>query len=284
MNNKDNKQESTEKPEEIIDDLAESLNEMHEKLVESTTNVGFARDVIKSIRPIIVELGNSTTSNLDAIELYESNMEYLRTIRDEVRINLGLISPQINLVNLTAGTAINLVSTSGSTYAFIAESSDFSLSSFPIILTPEQHNIYATRFTELDESLGNTYREIWEVLYGTRANPERAALFLIRQSFDHLFEKLAPDDEVRKSSFWTIKNGDKPDEVWREEKIRYAASVHINDKARAATLIASSKHMLRVYKALNRAHERGEINISKARTALEEMRTFLEEWVDAIGI
>ena len=42
--------------------------------------------------------------------------------------------------------------------------------------------------------------------------------------------------------------------------------------------------MLTVYHALNRAHERNKINRAKARKALEEMRTFLEDWANAVGL
>lgn len=273
-----------EKPEEIIDDIASRLDDLHEKFVESSTNIGYARDAIQSVRPIWERLGNSDTSDPDILDLYKTNYQFLQSFRNEVRSYQEMATPFFGLFNNTAGTASVFVSASGSTDAFVGNITEYSPLDFPVFLTPSQHETYTKRFMTFDESLGKTYQEIWEVLYGTRADPERAALYLIRQSFDHLFDKLAPDDEVRRSPFWTLKKGDKPEQVWREERIQYAASTHIKEKARLETILASSKHMLSVYQALNRAHERKNINRAKARKVLEEMRTFLEDWANAVGL
>jgi len=284
MKSEAKKPEDSEKPEEIIDEIASRLDKLHEKFVATSANIGYARDAIRSIRPVWERLGNSTSTDPDAIDLYDTNFRFLQSFRDEVRSYQELATPLVGLFNSTAGTASIFISASGTTDAFLGSPADYSSSDFPVFLTPDQHEIFTKRFMEFDETLGKTYQEIWEVLYGTRADPERAALYLIRQSFDHLFERLASDDEVRKSPFWTKKDGEKPEQIWREERIQYAASTHIKDKARSVTILASTKHMLKVYQALNRAHERNNINRAKARKALEEMRTFLEDWANAVGL
>lgn len=282
--NKDEEPEDLEKPEEVIDDIVSRLDELHEKFVETSANIGYARDAIQSMRPVWERLGNSETTDPDAMYLYKTNYKFLLLFRDEVRAYQEMATPIFGLFNNTAGTASTFVSATGTTDVFIGNVADYAPSDFLVFLTPNQHEIYTKRFMAFDEALGKTYQEIWEVLYGTRADPERAALYLIRQSFDHLFDKLAPDDEVRKSPFWTLKKGDKPEQVWRDEKIQYAAFSHVKDKSRSETILASSKHMLSVYQALNRAHERKNINRAKARQALEEMLSFLEDWANAIGL
>lgn len=284
MKNEEKKPDDMEKPEEIIDDIASSLDDLHEKFVETSVNIGYARDAIQLVRPIWERLGNSDTSDPDSLDLYKTNYQFLQSFRNEIRSYQEMATPFWGLFNNTAGTVSAFISASSTTDAFVGNTTEYSPSDFPVFLTPSQHETYTKRFLAFDESLGKTYQEIWEVLYGTRADPERAALYLIRQSFDHLFDKLAPDNEVRKSPFWTLKEGDKPEQVWREERIQYAASTHIKDRARSETLLASSNHMLSVYKALNRAHERNNINRAKARKALEEMRTFLEDWANAVGL
>lgn len=113
---------------------------------------------------------------------------------------------------------------------------------------------------------------------------ERAALFLIRQSFDHLFDILAPDEKVRASKYWKPKEGDKPNQVYRIERIEYASYSHIADPLRANTLAATSKQMNEVYNLLNQAHERGELNIDKAMKALRAMKSMLDEWADALDL
>jgi hypothetical protein len=90
--------------------------------------------------------------------------------------------------------------------------------------------------------------------------------------------------EVRKSPYWQQKEKKSRDKVWRDERIKFAANKHVKDKARRSTLLASSKHMLDVYQALNRAHERGDLNQVKARQALTEMLIFLEDWANSIGL
>jgi len=275
------KHEDSEKPEEIIDEIVAGLDRLHEKFVETSVNIGYARDAVQAVRPVWERLGNMSTSDPEASSLYESNLQYLQVLRDEVRASEKLAIPMAGLFNNTAGSTSSFISASGTTDAFMGNVAEYSASDFPVFLTPNQHEIYAKRFSLFDDALGKTYQEIWEVLYGTRADPERAALYLIRQAFDHLFGKLAPDDEVRQSPYWNMKDGDEPNQVWREERIQFAAATKIKNKARADTLLASSKHMLNVYQALNRAHERGNINRIKARKALEEMRTFLEDWANA---
>jgi hypothetical protein len=284
MKKKSKRLENPEKPEEIVDEIVSRLDNLHEKFVETSANIGYARDAVKSVRPLWEQLGNLSTSNPDASNLYESNFRFLQAFRDEVRIKEGLALPLAGLFVDTAGTASSFVTASGATGAFFGDVAEYSSLDFPVFLTPDQHELYVKRFLQFDEALSETYQEIWEVLYGTRADPERAALYLIRQAFDHLFSQLAPDDKVRKSPFWNMKDGDQPDQIWREERIQYAASTHIKDKARAETLLESSKHMLNVYQALNRAHERDKINRVKARKALEEMRTFLEDWANAVDL
>lgn len=285
MKNEESNPEESEKPEEIIDEIASGLDELHEKFVEASTNIGYARDAIQSVRPVWEKLGNSDTSDPETLELYDSNFQFLQAFRDEVKSYQELVPPVTILLNSTASTAATFVTASGTTNAFIESTiSENPPTAFPVFLTPNQHEVYTKRFMAFDDALGRIYQEIWEVLYGTRADPERAALYLIRQSFDHLFSKLAPDDAVRESPFWTKKDGEKPDQIWREERIAYAAATHVKDKARSDTLLASSRHMLKVYQALNRAHERNNINHAKARKALEEMRTFLEDWVNAVGL
>lgn len=284
MKNEEIKPDDFEKPEEIIDDITSRLDDLHEKFVEESANIGYTRDAFQLVRPTWERLGNSETSDPDSIDLYETNYQFLRSFRNEVRSYQEMATPFLGLFNNTAGTVSAFISASSTTAAFVVNSTDYALPDYSVFLTPSQHETNTKRFLAFDESLGKTYQKIWEVLYGTRADPERAALYLIRQSFDHLFGKLAPDNEVRNSPFWALKEGDKPEQIWRAERVRYAAFTHIKDRARSETLMASSNHMLSVYKALNRAHEQKNIDRVKARKALEEMRTFLEDWANAVGI
>jgi len=256
--NDDKQQVNSEKPEEIIDDMVARLDAMHRTLVDEATHVGYARDAMLAIRPQWVSISNASTTNPEAAQIYASGLNLLATLRDEVRARQSAVAPLSGLFQPTSGSVAGFINATGTTASFIPSvySAPTNYVPFPM---PDQHEAYVERFTKLDATLGKTYLEIWEALYGTRAEPERAALYLIRQAFDHFFEKLAPDDEVRKSPYWAKKTEPgKENHVWRDERIRYVVAMRVKDTARANTLIASTKHMLDVYQGLNRAHERGE--------------------------
>lgn len=151
-------------------------------------------------------------------------------------------------------------------------------------INQEDFSSRGDRLEKLDHSLADTYRQVWEDLHGTRSDPERAALYLMRQTYDHFFDILSPDDEVRKSSIWKKKEGEKPELVTRIERIEYAALSHINDEVQAKMLSSSAKPILKVYNELNQAHKRGELNPKKARKAVLAMDKILSDWLDALDM
>lgn len=281
--NKPIQPDDSENPEEIADEIISRLDRMHDALVDSSTHVGYTRDAFRAVRPVLVRLGNTVTTDPDVSAVYASNTDFLRAFRDEIRSHENQVMPLHGLFSGASGSAYAFYSATGTT-ASIVQASAFAPDEPLVLNSPHQHDEYARRFSQFDHALGRTYKEIWEVLYGTRADPERAALYLIRQAFDHLFAKLSPDSEVRKSPYWTKKTVGEQDRVTREERIQYAAAKHIKDGARAKTLLSSSRHMLNVYDVLNKAHKRGKLDPTNARRALAEMQAFLEDWANAVGI
>jgi len=279
-----NQQLNPEKPEQIIDETVARLDDIHQTLVEEAIQVGYARDALLALRPHWMGIANASTTNPEAAQIYASGLNLLAALRDEVRAQQSAVTPLRGLFTPTSGSIGSLINATGTTASFVAIEYDVPTNYLPFP-APDQHEEYGERLAKLDSSLGKTYLEIWEALYSTRSEPERAALYLIRQAFDHFFEKLAPDGDVRRSSYWTRKTEPgKEDQVWREERIKYALAVRVKDTVRANTLAASTKHMLDVYQGLNRAHERGELDKEKARWALEEMRSILENWADAVRL
>jgi len=89
---------------------------------------------------------------------------------------------------------------------------------------------------------------------------------------------------VRASPYWHEKDDEDPNHVTRRERMKFAAYTRIRDQSKAQTLAASAKHILDVYKALNKAHQRGSLDPAKAREALREMRTIIEDWVEALDL
>ncbi len=274
-----NEPDSLENPEKVVDEIVARLSSLQGSLIDSATQVGYARDSIQASRPMWAKLSSLSINDPYKRQIYISGVKVLCAYRDELQAHESQAFPFFEALRNTI-TAGSPGFATGTTAGLVANE-DFDLP--PYAFPPlTHHEDYAERLSKLDPALGKTYQEIWEVLYGTRADPERGALYLIRQSFDHLFDLLAPDDEVRKSNFWRHKSGGKKSQVTREERILYAANKHIKNSARAKTLSESAKHMGDVYQDLNRVHERGELNKQQALKALAEMKGILEEWVDAL--
>lgn len=275
-----------EKPEEMIDDIVSRLDGMHDTMVDGATQIGYTLDAFRSVRSTWASLGSASTSSPEAESIYNSGVKFLSAFRDEVRAREQQLRPISGLSQQLSGSANSFVTATNSTAGFVFTPGSTSPSFGPIQLPPpDKQESHAKRFLQFDPALGRAYQEIWETLYGTRADPERAALYLIRQAFDQLFGKLAPDDDVRHSPYWTPKTDKgKENQVWRDERIRYAAAKHVKDPVRANTLISSVKHMIDVYQGLNRARDRGELDREKSRQALAEMRSILEDWANALEI
>lgn len=200
------KPQKSEKPEKIIDDIVTRLDDMHRSLVDGATYVGYARDVFRTIRPMWVSLGNSGITDPVGASIYASAVNFLSAFRDEVRAQQSSVIALSGLLQQTSGSVVSFINASGATASFIPNVSVIPFSeNYVPFRSPDRHKADAERFSRFDQALGKTYQEIWEALYGTRADPERGALYLIRQAFDHLFDKLAPDDEVRRSSYWIQK-------------------------------------------------------------------------------
>jgi len=223
--------------------------------------------------------------NPNSTPLVASVVNFIMSYRDELAGLRGRSDLPLSGLSAAAGTAATFFATTSSASSVITVREVGEILYEPSPFRPEGGQpTYADRFAKLDPALGDTYWQIWEALYATRADRERSALFLMRQAFDHLFDRLAPDGDVRDSIYWHPKEGDKPNQVYRSERLQYAAHMHIKDQNRANTLAASTKQMLDLYDALNMAHTRGRLNQDKARKALLAMRQMLEDWADALGL
>jgi hypothetical protein len=271
-----------QRPDHIIDEVLEQLDIQHKAHVDRAAEISVAREVIASARPHWAALadGNAGTTQVPAV--YASGVTLLETYRDEVRDNAKIVVGLANTSRSPLDSAMTLFAATGSTASFTTTS--IPLPPLPdVARSLERHEVYAARLHTLDPQLAQTYRAIWEILRVTRKDPERGALWQIRQAFDHLFAILAPDESVRLSKYWAAKvDGPSPLAVTRKERLTYAANTVVKSFARKATLLAATEHMIDVYQSLNIAHKRGEIDAVKARTALEEMRQIIEEWADAV--
>ncbi|MDD2694470.1 MAG: hypothetical protein PHD58_00920 [Anaerolineales bacterium] len=153
------------------------------------------------------------------------------------------------------------------------------------ITKPNKDEEYARKFEAVDTELGKLYRQILEVRMRTSSHPEKSILSDIRQAYDHLMRKLAPDNEVRFQPGWEPEDHKKPEMVTRRQRLEYAAKKHIRDENHRATILASSNHVLAVHKELsNLYHTDMPIEADKARAASQAMIEVLNQWADALGL
>jgi len=273
-----------ERPEEIIDEIENILDSLHTELTNDAIEVGQAKDSFKAIRFVWENLGNASTSDADIVDIYSTGTSALSSIRDDYKSIAQKYSPLHGLMGTISSSTNSAVNITSSTSSFVLSNIVAFDSDWLVPVATSQREKTKESLKMLSTDLADTYDAIWEVLYGTRKNPERGSLYLIRQVFDHLFGVLAPDNEVRASQFWHPKGGNEPNQVARQERIEYAAYTKVKNKTAAKRLVASTKHMLDVYKTLNKAHKRGKLDLTQARISLKEMQAIIEDWVQSLSL
>ena len=284
----ENNPEDLENPEHIIDEIDSMFGDLKSRFVEGAIYFGQEQERIQIIRPEWQKLSSADVSDPEHAQIYASGVHALAAYRDEIREYKNSVYLQIDDIlrysPSTGGTISVTSSTSTLTVSSVISTPTPNLPSYILEPSIEENKEIQNKLTNIDPALEKTYSAIREVLYGTVSDPERAALYLIRQTFDHFFGTLAPDDAVRTSKFFKPKVDQDKDKVTRHERLMYASHTHIGNNSRRKSIIASFRHMLDVYDALNRAHTRGTLNPERARAALREMLVLLQEWIRGIDL
>jgi hypothetical protein len=272
-----------ENPEEIIDDIDSMLGDLKGRFIEGAILFGQEQERIQVIRPEWEKLSSAYVSDPDQVQIYASGVHALASYRDELRDYKNLVFPLTDDMLRYSPSTSGTVSVTSSTTTFISTKIP-DLTSYILEPSVEENKEIQDKLSNIDPALEKTYSAIREILYGTVSDPERGALYLIRQTFDHFFATLAPDDAVQSSKFFKQKDEKDKNIVTRHERLMYAAHTHIGNGSRSKALIASFRHMLDVYDGLNRAHTRGTLNTEQARVALREMLVLLQDWIRAIDV
>jgi hypothetical protein len=278
-----NNSDNLENPENIIDEIDSVLGDLKARFAEGAIHFGQEQERIQIIRPEWGKLSSTDVSDPDQAQIYASGVHALAAYRDELRDYKNTVYPHIDDMFRYSPSTGGTISVTSSTSTLISIKTP-DLTSYILEPSIEENKEIQSKLRNIDPALEKTYLAIREVFYGTVADPERGALYLIRQTFDHLFGTLAPDDSVRSSKFFKPKADKEKDSVTRHERLMYAAHTHIGNNSRRNALIASFRHMLDVYDGLNKAHTRGTLNSDQARAALREMLVLLQEWLRSIDI
>ena len=263
----------------------QQVSKLQNDSAKYTQTLGYIASVFETTKPYWVQLAAESGSNTSVIPVLESGKATITEMTTALNLIQGQYTPPISTAQTVSLSASFFGSNTAATSSLvpIVESKQFSVKAIPL----EDFNTdksLADRFSKLDPALGRVCAEIWESLYGTTADPARSALFMLRQTWDHFFQILSPDDEVRKSEFWKPKAEPKPDQVEREERFRFAVARHVKDEKKRDLLNAACKQMLTLYGKLNGAHKRGEVDPIPAKQALNAMYLWLNQWADALEI
>lgn len=270
-----------------IDNLDRSLLELQEKYIKAALFVGYTREAVRYSGDRLLNYVTYAGDPQDIPEVVDPSVRFYESLNAEVQEESSRASLSDQRIRAMASSATSVLSSTGAVSDMTGYGSPVILSGTASAFRLEDHREeYGERFSAFSPALGQTYKAIDESLHTTMSDPERSALFLSRQAFDQLLDALAPDSKVRVSPYWkpkSEKEDKNPNAVWRIERIKYAASTHVADKARANTLIGEADQILSVYRLLNKAHKRRCIDPNVAIQAVKSMKLFLEEWVDALG-
>lgn len=226
-----------ESPEEIIDEIDSAMKEAQNIYSDRAAMMGEKREIVQGTREFWKTFGEAGVQDPIAGSVYASGVKVLSAYRSEM---LGHLSNLIGsneeserIAHLASGTAIISAATSSA----VGSVNQYVIPENVTVLEHDRFEEIHTKLSKIDKELASLYSGVREVLYGTRSNPERGAVYLTRQLFDHLFGKLSPDDEVRKSPYWIKKTGeDNPNLVTRKERVLFATNAHINDSDQRETL------------------------------------------------
>jgi len=266
-------------PEDLIDELEKAsieTDELHNNFADALTKTGFAKETIDRTKEHVINLIQSTEDPRIYQPVINTLSQEVIAYRQEVKQVTIDTSPTFLKVNGLASTAYSMATSSGSLVDGIYPVHEEDLF-VPYQFKPKSEEI-KTALKEIDPALFDIFQEIQEIFYNTKADNIKMALAATRQTFDHFFHILAPDDDVRASNYWKPKiNTEKPNQIYRVERVQYAIATHIKDAYRAKTLLASGRHIIATYKVLNKLHTRGKVNLNATKKAIYTIVHFLEE-------
>jgi len=191
----DNKVEP-KNPVEVVDEIIFSYDAIQRKFSETAIMAGEEKERYQLIRPEWEKLSKQAMDDPAKAEIYDSGISALDAYCGELTEFGQGVSDLPDSFRDIARSSDSMVSITTGTIAAIS----LDPSQLPEEVTLPRHSRFKEtreRLKKLDPALSDTYASIREVLYGTQSDPERGALYLTRQVFDHFFSLLAPDNLVR---------------------------------------------------------------------------------------
>ncbi|MBN1213576.1 MAG: hypothetical protein JXA92_13475 [candidate division Zixibacteria bacterium] len=273
-----------ELPSKIIEDTERRLEQIQNRLNLESEQTGLTRKIVSIVKPYW-ESADQLFKQGNKDPILTSGYQILVGLNEQVR-EIDKRTKQFEGQSLSlAGTASVFANSTGTTASVSGYSFGFNLApikQFRYDFT--NHDYYSKRMSAIDPSLGKTFRAIKSAYLSNNSDGLRQALFSARQSYDHLFDILAKDTNVRKQGWWSADDPNKPEMVTRAQRLRYAAEKHVPDPVKQRVLESSDTHTTNVYNKINILHNRGSVDKDKGEYALFEMLVILKNWLDSINI
>lgn len=273
---------SREDLENAFREAIEAANRAHNNLRKATQETGRSIHFLESSREGYLVLFDKAADDPTLYPLVSSGINHLHNLT----VNFNELAEETEGITRYIGPVTNTTGTfSGSSdvaMEIIGEDDYVCGEGIQDLTSRENIEKYSQILRNIDPPLANTYEQVWEIYFGTASDKYRASLFMMRQLYDHFFDILAPLDDVRGSDYWEPKAGDRSDQVYRSERITYAAHIQIDNDSLADTMASSAKQIVDLYELANSAHVRGELNEATAQRALMAMHNILIDWLNAI--
>ena len=255
-------------------DFCDKLQKHH---TSESAKYGYARDLFQNAAGQFGEVSDNPSLG--------PHEEAVKKVRDYLEFKAGQIKPEmvdISSVAFTSTTSTS-ISTSTTTPMGILPGGLEWLKPPPWV-KPDESQRLAIRLEKLNPELGKCLRGAWECFHGNSEQPERAALGLMRQLFDHLLDALAPKKKVQD---WLSSQGRgkaSVTDIHRDERGEYVLTLRANNPDAAGLLKAQTAQLLQAYADLQHLHKRGTLNRENIRLYLNAMQGYIEQLADICGL
>jgi hypothetical protein len=280
-NQENGHEKAAKNPKEDMDALDKNLADAQRNHMAAAEELGYQRSIGRLIRPF-----------WDNIKISESSPPVLTSgaamISDwRAQSESWKRQSEYQLSNIQFGVA------TASTAAYNTVSMDKLFMPKPLVDADKVESVVSQKderaFVEkrlrlIDEALANLYHTIWQYFYLPALDPVRGPLFLMRQVFDDLLTKLAPDEDINRwSDFVRDEELFKRDRkgITRAHRIQFVANNKIGSPKRQLVL-DSTRNFIFIYDELNRAHARHELDENAGKSAVLAASRLIAEWLLAI--
>ena len=142
-----------------------------------------------------------------------------------------------------------------------------------------KHITIKSSLKDISPHLGKMYAGAWESFDLNDNDPERGAMFLMREVISQIIDFLAPKEIMQK-----IFNLNPEENATRRQRLEYIAENKAKDVFNSSLIDSMIKSILDSYSDLNKAHKRKALNSSEVENFLFQADDLLHIFLNAIDL